>query len=137
MAVSDNTLNLLNFRNCKRCNKPFSTILDYTICPVCIDKENQDFNRTRDYIYANPSTTKEDAISNCKIAEVDLDRWIREERIVLSENSPISYPCDACGTKIRNGHFCIDCKIKLHSPTPNERIISTAPRTSMHHFNQS
>ena len=136
MALNDNNLNLLNFKNCKRCGKPFSTVLQYIICPSCMEEELQRFNRTRDYIYATPKATEEDIITACDITKDELTRWIREEKIKLSDESPISYPCEACGAKIRRGHFCLDCKIALHrksSATDN----AAKAGLSMHYFNRN
>lgn len=133
MALNDNNLNLLNFKNCKRCGKPFSTVLQYTICPACMEEENKRFNRTRDYIYSTPLATEEDITNACDITKEELMRWIREEKIQLAEDSPISYPCESCGTKIRRGHFCLDCKIALQSKSTRKEN-TTKSGISMHYF---
>lgn len=135
MAINNNTLSMLNFRNCKRCGKPFSTALNYTICPKCMDEEAKRFDRTRDFIYSNPGSTEVEIVSNCDITADELARWIREEKIVLSEESPISYPCEACGKRIQRGHFCLDCKVQLQSRSTNGGTGSSSSNSmSMHYF---
>ena len=136
MAVSSNTLNLLNFRNCKRCGKAFSTMLDYTVCPTCMEQETQRFNRTRDYIYNHGDASEEDIIEHCHITADELSRWIREEKITLGENSNIKYPCESCGSLISGGHFCLDCKLKLHAKTVKQDN-PMLTNNSMHHFHRN
>ncbi len=42
-----------------------------------------------------------------------LRQWIKEERLVLSKDSPIVFHCEHCGATIRTGRFCEECKNKL------------------------
>ena len=42
-----------------------------------------------------------------------IQQWIREERLMFSEDSPIKIPCENCGTLIQSGKYCDKCKTNL------------------------
>ena len=39
--------------------------------------------------------------------------WIREERLVFTDDSPIGLPCESCGKTIKTGRYCDTCKNTL------------------------
>jgi len=106
----------IQYKNCKRCGKPFSTILDYNICPDCTKEEERRFQRARDFIFDNNSAKMDEVIEFCNVTRTELTRWIREERLVLAEDSPLLLPCENCNTPIHGGRFCYACKKKFYAP---------------------
>jgi methionyl-tRNA synthetase len=48
-----------------------------------------------------------------QVSVSQIKRWIREERLVFSEDSPVGLPCEGCGTSIRTGRLCDKCKNSL------------------------
>ena len=39
--------------------------------------------------------------------------WIREERLVFADDSPIGIGCELCGATIKTGRFCAKCKSEV------------------------
>ena len=48
-----------------------------------------------------------------------LKRWVREERLIFSEDSMVAIECENCGRTIRTGRFCDKCKEQLHAGLTN------------------
>ena len=40
-------------------------------------------------------------------------QWLREERLELSQDSPMYLTCESCGAPIRTGRFCEKCSGNL------------------------
>ena len=42
-----------------------------------------------------------------------IQQWLREERLELTEGSAIYLQCEKCGAPIRSGRFCEKCKYEM------------------------
>lgn len=42
-----------------------------------------------------------------------INRWLKEERLEVSEGSPVAINCEKCGVRIRSGRFCVECSKSL------------------------
>ena len=60
----------------------------------------------------------------CKTCKDKLE-WVREERLVFSEDSPLGLECEGCGTIIKTGRFCEKCKRKME--TDFQSVIKKKP----------
>lgn len=81
------------------------------ICPRCIQKEQDDFERVKKYLSENHSTEKETAEAT-GVPEATLTKWVREGR--LSFGAGVSgLRCEMCGKPIRTGKLCADCQKKV------------------------
>ena len=47
------------------------------------------------------------------MAEKLITKWIREGRLQLVRFPNLTYPCESCGTMIREGRLCANCLGKL------------------------
>ena len=45
----------------------------------------------------------------CDVSLNQIQQWLREERLVLSDDSPMGIGCEKCGKMIRAGRFCPEC----------------------------
>ena len=45
----------------------------------------------------------------CEVDQGQIRQWLREERLELSQDSPIYLTCESCGAPIRTGRFCEKC----------------------------
>ena len=45
----------------------------------------------------------------CDVSLNQIQQWLREERLVLSDDSPMGIGCEKCGKMIRSGRFCPEC----------------------------
>lgn len=103
----------MNVRNCKKCGKIFNYISGPITCQKCREELEEKFQEVRKYVRDNPGVDITDVSEECDVDPKQIRRWIQEERLELSENSPIKIPCEGCGALIRSGRFCAKCKAQV------------------------
>lgn len=92
--------------NCKECGKLFfKTSVD--ICPECQKKEEEDFNRVKDYLKKNPTASIPEIIEATEVSEAKISKFIRAGRLSIKPT------CESCGKVIDSGRFCPECRVKL------------------------
>lgn len=105
----------MNIRNCVKCGKIFNYITGMPICPGCKSKLEDQFQVTKKYIRDNPDATIVQVSEECDVPIKLIHQWVREERLIFSEDSSIGIECELCGNSIRTGRFCDKCKQDLHN----------------------
>lgn len=103
----------MNVRNCKKCGKLFNYISGPITCQKCREELEEKFQEVRKYVRDNPGVDIAEVAEECDVEPKQIRRWIQEERLELSENSPIKIPCEGCGALIRSGRFCEKCKAQV------------------------
>lgn len=103
----------MDIRNCAKCGKIFNYITGIQMCPMCKSKLEEDFQVTKKYIRNNPSATIVQVSEECEVPIKLIHQWVRDERLIFSEDSPIGIECELCGNSIRTGRFCDGCKHDL------------------------
>lgn len=103
----------MDVRNCRKCGKIFNYIGGQPICPSCKEALEGKFNEVKEYIRDNPKAGISKICEDCEVETGQLQQWIREERLVLSDDSPAGIPCEKCGTIIHSGKYCEKCKAEL------------------------
>jgi hypothetical protein len=81
------------------------------ICQSCKEKTEAKFQEVKEYIRDHAGTTIPEVAEACEVDQNQIRAWLREDRLELTENSPIRLSCEGCGTQIRSGRFCDKCKI--------------------------
>ena len=83
----------MEVRNCRGCGKLYNYIGGpyRNLCPNCIEKVAEE----------------------CDVSTRQIEQWIRDERLVIADDSPIGITCERCGASIRSGRFCERCKNKM------------------------
>lgn len=98
---------------CKSCGKLFNYITGERICPACKKKSEEKFVEVKKYVRENPNVDIADLARDMDVTVRQIHRWVREERLVFSDDSPIGIPCESCGMTIKTGRFCDKCKTEL------------------------
>lgn len=101
--------------SCKSCGKLFNYISGQRICPACMRKLEDKFTEVKKFVRENPHVGISELSEEMKVSVPQINRWVREERLVFSDDSPIGIPCESCGATIKTGRFCNNCKAKLTS----------------------
>ncbi|MCR5216674.1 MAG: flagellar protein [Lachnospiraceae bacterium] len=101
----------MEVRNCKQCGRLFNYVggLNRNLCPACIDALEDKFQEVRKYVDENPRCTIEDICMNNDVTSKQVEKWIREDRLFFSDDSPIGIACEKCGKTIKSGRFCKEC----------------------------
>ena len=91
----------------------FNFITGVALCENCKKKREEQFQEVKKYINDNKGATIEEITEETGVSQKLIRQWIREERLILSNDSPIVFHCEHCGAVIRTGRFCQECKSKL------------------------
>jgi predicted amidophosphoribosyltransferase len=105
-------------RNCKKCGAVFSQV-NSPICSNCIKKEEEDYNTAKQWLLNNPGHTVESLSKNTGISRRDILKWIREERLIMTDASAY-VKCKKCGKPIPTGNFCDHCKLGFSHDVKSE-----------------
>lgn len=100
----------MNVRNCRSCGKIFNYVAGPPICPACKEAREAKFQEVKEYVYANRQASIPQISQECGVETAQIHQWIREERLVFAEDSPIGINCEGCGAMIKTGRLCEKCK---------------------------
>lgn len=103
----------MDVRNCKGCGKLFNYVSGPPLCPNCIKSLEEKFTDVKQYIYDNPGAGIQDVAEANEVTVQQIKKWVREERLSFSDDSPIGLECENCGSVIKTGRFCALCKDKM------------------------
>lgn len=105
----------MNVKNCRKCKRIFNYAMGPVLCPKCREEEEEKFQEVKKYVIENPGSGIQDVSEACDVHVNLIRQWLREERLVLSDESPIGINCEHCGRMIKSGRFCPECKGKITS----------------------
>lgn len=120
----------MNVRNCKKCGKLFNYMSGMPVCPACKDAAEKQFQGVKKFIRENPRADIKDIVEQCGVDRMQIQQWIREERLEFTDDSPIKLPCEGCGAMIKSGKFCEHCKNTMAKNLSNviDRPKAEAPK---------
>lgn len=116
-----------DLRNCSRCGRLFG-YSGRPICSYCIEEEEDEFKKVKEYLYDYPGSTVYD-VSEATNVEVDkIMRFLREERLQVSSDNPnMLLECERCGRPVNTGRFCQSCKDGLQNAMRKEFGLDKKP----------
>lgn len=103
----------MEIMSCSSCGNLFNYIRGMRICPACQKKLEDKFIEVKAYVRENPNVDIKTLSREMEVSIAQINRWVREERLVFSEDSPIGIPCESCGATIKTGRYCDSCKAQL------------------------
>ncbi len=103
----------MDVRNCRNCGRLFNYLQGPQICPECVDALEKKFIEVRDYVWDNKNASIEEISEKNEVSVQQIKQWIREERLVFSEDSAFGIECENCGKMIKGGRFCDQCKAEM------------------------
>ena len=105
----------MNIRNCRICGRIFNYMVGPLTCQVCREKMEEKFQEVKEYIREHPGVGIAEVSEACDVEPSQIRQWLREERLEVTENSPIFLTCEGCGGPIRCGKYCDKCKGNMTS----------------------
>ncbi len=103
----------MNVKNCRKCGRIFNYIAGPMICPQCLEKKEEEFQKVKQYIRENPDATVASTSEACEVEVQQIKQWVREERLTFSSAANTEITCERCGKPIMSGRFCDDCKKEM------------------------
>ncbi len=106
----------MEVRNCRGCGRLFSYIQGGSyLCPACQAELEDKFEVAKKYIRENTGATIQEVADEADVSVKQIEKWVREERLAFSDDSPVGIACEKCGKMIRSGRFCENCKSSMAS----------------------
>ncbi len=99
--------------SCKNCGRLFNYVQGDRVCPACVKKMDEKFAEVKKYVRDNPKVDINVLSSEMDVSIRQIKRWIREERLCFTDESPIGLNCENCGAIIKTGRFCRACKDQM------------------------
>ena len=103
----------MEVKNCRQCKRLFNYIGGQRLCPECKEKLEEKFQEVKKYIEENKNATVSMVSEELGVSTQQITQWIREERLIFAEGSPVTIGCESCGAPIRTGRFCEKCKSSM------------------------
>ncbi|OKP85831.1 flagellar protein [Paenibacillus helianthi] len=108
----------MNLDNCPRCGRLYvKNIMD--LCQPCIKDLEHQYETCVSYLRENRGTNIQELSDATEIPIKEITRFIREGRISIANAPNMMYPCEVCGTLIREGHMCDSCRNRLRKDLTN------------------
>lgn len=129
----------MDIRNCAKCGRLFNYMGGPPICQACREKEEESFQVVKDYIYEHKDANMMQISNETGVSTKLIERFIKEGRLILTEDSPIFLRCEKCGKEVKTGRFCSDCSRSLSnemrmSSTPPKEESSSKPKSEKMRF---
>lgn len=99
--------------NCKLCGKLFIQMFGDPICAKCRSVLDEKFDKVKEYVYQNPHSSIQKVSEENDVPVRQIVKWVREERLEFTSDSLVGIECEICGSMIKTGHFCKECKDDL------------------------
>jgi len=99
--------------NCPRCGKIFVKIRD-PICDACMKKEEEIFEKVREYVKENPNQTIAEICEACEVTTKRILSYLRDGRLEASTGLQGESVCSKCGKPIRTGRMCEKCILDVN-----------------------
>lgn len=101
----------MEVRNCRACGRLFNYISGGNfLCQACMEELEEKFQVAKKYIKDNKSATIHEVAEIAEVSTKQVEKWVREERLVFAEGCVTGINCENCGVMIRTGRFCEACK---------------------------
>lgn len=101
-------------RNCKRCGEIFPYVNGYPLCKECREKDEEEFQRVREYVRDNPGVNIEQVAQAIGLPPQQVLRYLQEERLETFSRSDKHLLCEMCGSIINTGRYCEKCKAEIN-----------------------
>lgn len=102
----------MNLDNCPRCGKLFAKNFR-EVCPACMRDIDKEYELCANYLreYRGSIITEVSDATGVSIKQIT--KFIREGRISIMNAPNMSYPCESCGTLIRDQNLCDNCRQRI------------------------
>lgn len=103
----------MEVKNCKECGRLFNYIGGQRLCPACRSALEDKFTEVKKYIDEHRSAQMQEISEDNNVSIQQIKQWIREERLVFTDDSIVGIECENCGATIKTGRFCEKCKKEM------------------------
>lgn len=123
---------LHNHKKCVSCGKMFLEIRKSDLCPECLAKESDSFQKVKNYLYDYPGSTASDIAKFTGVSEPLIVKWYEDGRLEKS-NIKATKKCKICGRPITVGEICKNCTDEMNKPLKSQGDKSAAMYVTSKH----
>ena len=120
----------MNVENCPRCGKIFAKNFR-DVCPACMREIDKEYQLCAEYLRENKGAIIHELSDATGVSIRQITKFIREGRISIMNAPNMSFPCESCGTLIRENHLCEDCRTRLTKDTRKMMQEETSKSTQL------
>lgn len=106
-------------RQCRRCRALFNYIHGDVLCPKCKEGEEKDFKVVRKFLRQYPKSTIHQTVNETGVNVKLINKFLRDGRLEISDDSPIGIDCSRCGQMIKSGMYCPSCAAEVQQELNN------------------
>lgn len=110
MNFAAKTEDTMNIKNCRVCGRIYNYVSGPNTCPACRESLEAKFQEVKEYIREHKGAGIAQVAEACEVDAAQIRQWLREDRLEVTEDSPLYLTCETCGAPIRSGRFCEKCK---------------------------
>lgn len=100
--------------NCEHCGKVFNSNGFFKVCPGCMERDENDFTKIKEYLYERPCSKIFEVANDLNMPVKKIKRYLRENRLEIIEKNNHFLFCEMCGKPIRSGKYCDECYREFH-----------------------
>ncbi|MGE5474522.1 MAG: MerR family transcriptional regulator [Ignavibacteriales bacterium] len=108
--------------NCERCGKLVMSEVS-SICIDCIEDEEREFDRIKEYLNENPFATVFQVSVSLNVSFKSIKRYLRENKLEIIERGNQKNEflrCLKCGAPIQCGCYCTKCATSVQTNSISE-----------------
>ncbi len=124
----------MNIDNCAKCGKIYVKNLK-DMCPACLKEIELQYERCLQYLKENKACKIEELSDATEVSVKQIAKFIREGRISIKNSPNMDYPCDICGTAIRENKICEPCRLRLANDASNVEHSDKLKQEQLQHDN--
>lgn len=98
--------------NCPRCGKVFQRNLRNQ-CTTCSTSINDQLKNGLDFLRRNYRSTNEQVCEAIGVSDLQLQVWMKEGKLQLSDYPNLNYQCASCAEPIRQHKLCVACSTRI------------------------
>ncbi|WP_169084576.1 TIGR03826 family flagellar region protein [Paenibacillus sp. PL91] len=102
----------MNLDNCPRCGKLFAKNFR-DVCPSCMREIDKEYELCANFLREFKGSIITEVSDATGVSIKQITKFIREGRISIVNAPNMSYPCESCGTLIRDHHLCDSCRHRI------------------------
>ncbi|WP_433744813.1 TIGR03826 family flagellar region protein [Falsibacillus pallidus] len=103
--------------NCPTCNSIFAKNAFRDVCDKCFKEEEKQYDTVYGFLRKreNRAATIPTIVAQTGVPEDLIHKFVRKGRFNIAHFPNLGYPCDKCGTIIKQGKICENCSSSLRA----------------------
>lgn len=102
----------MNLGNCPRCGKLY-TLNIRELCSDCMKAIEKEYEKCATFLREQKGATIHEVSEATEVSVRQITKFIKEGRISIANAPNMAYPCEVCGTLIRESNMCESCRTRL------------------------